>query len=551
MKEWQRGLLIIAIVLLGAGEVLWRMQSVDTQLHGQIVANQAARRAMSRRQVAALPKGHEFTRAETYTFLDAAKKAEALADPLQRCLAYPDPPGSHWSHDTVVAYCEYRTQPVPTFAEVATLIRAGKAAEVDRRFARMLQAQLGDADAHGRLDRAFYEDFENGSFAIRPTLDAWKRDSPSSAFAFAASGYAYVQMATAARGGQYMSETPQSNVDAMDKLLAQADADLRQAIALDPRVTPAYTAMINAGGLSLGRAYALDAGKRGLAVAPDNNAIYGMLMWLQQPKWGGSLSGMDQLAQQAQEHAAANPLLKMLLTERPLYQVQNCHCDPAIELASYPAAIDQVPLSGYLYQAGDAARGKSYPASAVYLSEALRFNPGIDDARQQRIADLMEFDEADWALAEATRMIDAAPDDASRYMLRAQNYQNRGDYLNAEKDLDKILILAPGDPAASFNLAWLCVHQTHEWDKGWALANQLIKSHPEEGYGWMLRADIQHDQPRAGFKDTVDYFAAHFGHDARWRETSLRMQAALAMQQHAHKPGGARGASQPSARAGR
>jgi predicted Zn-dependent protease len=535
MKEWQRGLLLVAIVLLGAGEVLWKIQGVDHQLGLRVVANRAQRDVAERNASTVLPKAHEFTRPETYAFLDAAKQAESLADPLQRCLTYPDPPGSHWAHDVVVAYCNYRTQPVPTFAEVDALIRGGKAAEVDRRFAQLLQAQLTDAHAHGRLDRAFYEDFQDGSFAPRPTLDAWKRASPHSAFAFAASGYAYVQMAATARGNRYASETSQGKLDAMQKLLAQADTDLRQAIALDPRLTPAYTAMIRAGGLSLGRDYALDAGKRGLAVAPDNNAIYGMLMWLQQPKWGGSLQAMDQLAQQAQAHAAANPLLNMLLTERPLYQVQNCDCDDSVQLAAYPAALDQLPLSGYLYQAGDAAGDNHFSMSAIYLSEALRFNPGLDDARRQRIADLIEFDEADWGVAEATRLIQAEPNDASRYLLRAQNYQGQGDYPHAEQDLDKTLQLAPGNPEATYNLAWICVYQTHEWDRGWALADQLIKSHPEEGYGWTLRADIQHDQPRAGFKDTVDYFAAHFGKDERWREIALRMQASLAMQRHSGK----------------
>ncbi|HXE67203.1 MAG TPA: hypothetical protein VN630_09185, partial [Rhodanobacteraceae bacterium] len=55
-----------------------------------------------------LPQGRLFTREQTYPFLDAAKRAERITDPLQRCLAYPDPPGSHWNHDVVAAYCTYR-----------------------------------------------------------------------------------------------------------------------------------------------------------------------------------------------------------------------------------------------------------------------------------------------------------------------------------------------------------------------------------------------------------------------------------------------------------
>ena len=219
MGSGPRWLLMVAIILLGIGEWAWGIWSGMTRLH-QVSVELAKQPAPD--PLKEVGK-HLFTRAETYAFLARAKQAEAIRDPLQRCLAYPDPPGSHWSHDAVDAYCRYRYQPVLPFADIERLIRSGHAAEVDRRLAEALQAQMTQPDAHGRLDRTFYEDFENGSFDIRPTLDAWKRDSPNSAFAYAASGYAYVQMAADARGGQYIADTPQSNIDAMDKLLAQAD----------------------------------------------------------------------------------------------------------------------------------------------------------------------------------------------------------------------------------------------------------------------------------------------------------------------------------------
>jgi hypothetical protein len=53
-----------------------------------------------------------------------------------------------------------------------------------------------------------------------------------------------------------------------------------------------------------------------LAAAPDNYSIYMAAMWAREPKWGGSLEAMDELAAQARTQAAANPLLKLLLAER-------------------------------------------------------------------------------------------------------------------------------------------------------------------------------------------------------------------------------------------
>jgi hypothetical protein len=61
-----------------------------------------------------LPLAHPrvFSEQETKTFLAAVERAENIADPVQRCLAYPDPPGSHWSANAVHAYCQYRYQPI-------------------------------------------------------------------------------------------------------------------------------------------------------------------------------------------------------------------------------------------------------------------------------------------------------------------------------------------------------------------------------------------------------------------------------------------------------
>lgn len=529
MGSGPRWLLIVTVILLGIGEWAWGIWSglnQVTQMRTQLAQQPVPIHLDAARR-------HLFTRDEANTFIAAAKQAESIKDPLQRCLAYPDPPRSHWSHDAASAYCRYRYQPVISFAEVQRLIQSGHAAEVDNRLAQALQAQLTQPESHGLLDRTFYEDFNNGSFEIRPTLDAWKRDLPHSAYAYAASGYAYVQMAADARGGQYIADTPQSNIDAMDKLLSQADADLRHAIELDPRLTPAYIAMVHAGGLSLGRTYGLDAARRGLAMAPDNYSIYSMQMWLQQPRWGGSLSAMKQLADQARVHAKGNPLLVLLQSEQPFYQVDTCECDKDTELAAYPAAFDQITSSANLLSAGNAATGSKHPeVSVVYLSEALRFNQGLDDARVRRAYDLVEFDEAGWAVAEASQLIAASPRNEAALKVRGHAYEAMEDYTHAEQDFRAALALDPGDLWSLGQLGEMFVYWTRDWNKGWDIADQLIKTHPENPYGWRLRATIQEKQPRAGLKDTVEYFEAHFGNDPALAKEATRMRSELTLQTH-------------------
>ena len=530
MGSGPRWLLIVAIVLLGIGEWAWGIWTGMTRFthvqftHAVNVDIPAPHLDPAKR--------HLFTREEANTFLAAAKQAEAIKDPLQRCLAYPDPPRSHWSHAAVAAYCHYYYQPVLPFSEVQSLIQSGNAAELDRRLAAALLAQQTQPDSRGLLDRIYRQDFRNGSFDIRPALDTWKRDSPKSAFAWAASGVAYVAMAADARGGGYMRDTPQSSVDSMDRLLAQADGDLRQAIALDAKVTPAYIAMINADGMRSGTG--TDAAARhGLAVAPDNYSIYSIYMWSKQPKWGGSLAAMRSLASRAQVHARDNPLLVLLQSEEPFYEVDNCECDKDTELAAYPAAFDQLASSKDLASAGNAADGSKHPeVLVIYLSEALRFDPSLDEERVRRAFALVDFDEAAWAVTEASQLIAASPRNAGAFRVRAHAYEGMNDYAHAEQDFRAALALGPDDLWTLSQLGDMFVNWTHEWDKGWDVADQLIKAHPEEPYGWILRASIQADQPRPGLKDTVEYFEAHFNNTPHLRRMATRLRTALTLQTH-------------------
>lgn len=540
MKSLLRWLLIIAAVVLVSAARLWLGQEMKARLPSAV--KEAA--AESRVQIQAgqkakpLPKGPLFSREETYAFLDAAKRAEGITDPLQRCLAYSDPPHSHWARDAVVAYCKYRNQPIITFAEVKRLVQSGQAAELDHRFAQALREQEAQPDAKGRLDRIFYEDFENGSFDIRPTLDAWKRQSPDSAFAYAASGYAYVQMAFAARGDKYISKTPQSNIESMNRLAIEADADLRHAIELNPKVTPAYTAMIDLGGLALGRDYAMSAAKRGLAVAPDDFAILDVLMWFEQPNWYGSVGAMELLAAKAQIRAGSNPLLKLLLPEPDLYRADHCECHGNIELAAYSGSLGNLARSGFLLDAGDTARDDADPQMmAVYLSEALRFNRELDGARIERIYDLIEFDEAAWALEEGKQMVAAHPQDEAALKARGAAYEANNDYIDAARDWRTAADLEPDDLWPLVKLGYLYFGEEHQPDEAGKVAERLVHAHPESPAGWALLAQVQEQQHRPQLEATTDYIETHFGNSPAMKVLIAHMRTVLAQQARAHGSG--------------
>jgi hypothetical protein len=526
MTSLQRGLLIVGIVLLGAGEWIWAVRTqIIPALEQQAQwlppdAPPPVKQALSR---------HTFTRDEGYAFVAAMKKAEAITDPLQRCLAYPDPPGSHWTRDTVVAYCHYRLPPLLSFNEMQTLIQDGKSAELDRRLAAVLQAQQADP-AGGQFDRIYKEAFRSRSFDIRPTLDAWKRYSPDSAFALAASGFDYVSMAWDARGGKWMKDTPDDAVSAMDNLLRQADSDLRRAITLNPKLGPAYAGLMNAGALSYGHRYVDAAFKEALIAVPDDFEIYNMAMWTREPNWGGSIKAMDQLAAVAQQHAKANPMMRIMLSSRPFYQAWNCDCTHEAEMAAYPQAADELILSTDLIRIGNlAADYRDQTMTLIYASEALRFTPDDEKVRVNRAYALMDYDEAAWAATDMTQLLVRAPKNGYALDARAHAYEGLEDYVNAEKDLRALIAMNPRDPRPLAELGSMLVNTAHEWDKGWDVANALMLDQPKSAYGWILRASIQENQPRAGLDLTADYLDTHFGNDPQMAKMLVRMRGAIAL----------------------
>ena len=473
---------------------------------------------------------HIFSDAELRTFLAAADKAETINDPLQRCLAYPDPPGSHWTHAAVVAYCQYRTTPFITFDQVKSLIEQGKSSELDRVMADALKAQYTAPYAYGRLERIFAADFDNGSLDIRPILDAWKRDSPNSAFAYAASGYAYVAMAHTARGGDYINRTSQDKVDAMDRLLQRADTDLQKAISIEPRITPVYAAMIHAGGLELGNEYAVNAARQGLRQDPGSWLIYRELLWLGTPQWGGSLALLHRISADAATHATMNPLLAMEKNAALVYEanVGNCDCGLPTLPYEFPYVLDELASSTALAAAGRTSWQQNMPSIAVvYLSEALRFAPGMTDARFQRVGALADAGVADAALREINQLLAIDSHNYDDYQQRAYIYLLQHDYVNAEKDLDTMLTLKPADRWSLEQLASMYVNQTHQWDKGWDVAGQLIQDVPDDPEGWVFRATIEQQQPRDGLAGTVNDAINHFGNDPRQRVVLARLKRML------------------------
>ena len=469
-----------------------------------------------------------FSPVEVDQFLAKAREAEALKDPLQRCLAYPDPPRSHWNADAIKAYCQYHHLAIIDLAQLHALIENGHSAELDRRLGKALQAQLTRPESQGLVDHIYQNVFGNGSMELRYLLDAWKRDSPRSAFAYAASGMAYAAMASEARGTDYIRNTPPDAILAMDRLTEEADADLRRALALDPRLTPTYATMMKIGRMALGRRYALDARAAGFKVAPANFYLYGEASALAEPKWGGSMAELQALRKQALLHARQNPLLYLVATETSLseFDFYSCRCATPPELARVMDVLARPASYMTLASAGDSADfAQERGIAAVYYSEAIRFGARPND-RLSRAFELVPLGYPSWAHDEITAVAPALPNRAAVYRGLAYADLQLEENTRAMGELEQAVRLDNTDAWAWDSLGALYADKA-QWDKAWDAADQLIRLQPDDPDGWRLRAQVQIEQPRAGLADTVQAFTTRFGGRKDQRDALEHMREAL------------------------
>lgn len=261
-----------------------------------------------------------------------------------------------------------------------------RAVEIDSAFDELVKQNAGLVRPQETIWRSMTDNFQGTTKQIRSMMDDWKRQSPHSALAYAASAYVYKTMAGKARGSNSGDSTPQASFDAMHALLVQAKQDLATAVELDPSLTTAYALMVNVGTLDGDPAYATEGARRGLAVDSASFAIYDVLTMAVMPRWGGSRKLQQELIESAKKQAEKNPLL---LTVRAsvlmdVYDLGRCDCQTAEDRMAYLDVFDQVATARDLLNAGENAKSNHQPELAyVYLSEALRFYP-MDDVLQDR-----------------------------------------------------------------------------------------------------------------------------------------------------------------------
>ena|SRR6478672_1189528 len=343
--------------------------------------------------------------AEYAAYVAAMRKADAITDPLQRCLAYPDLPGNTWPAGAAKARCTMFLTPARYSLDAidATLKKPGGAAELETAFAALLEAHFKEPAQREQISIALMvfrdADLEKAERIAR----AWRAAAPDSAFARVALGHVLARRGWNARGTDYVGKTPAENLKKMSGYFVDAAKEYMAALEGTSRLLPACEGL-----MAIGRQSSDDlqtyATERCLYIDPTSYYVVDELMTAAEPRWGGSEQAMKSVAAYAQEKAAINPVLSVFASHAAYYEIERMDDGDEQAIAVLAPAALQVPNAAYLREAGGAylRKGDDWKALA-FLSQALRFMPGYAQESRFRALVLRRLGESKWARADAER----------------------------------------------------------------------------------------------------------------------------------------------------
>jgi len=432
------------------------------------------------------------------SFMAEVVQTSKIADPLQRCLRMPDPPGSHWHADGVAAYCRYRYRPSMTLAEFRRLIADGKGAEVDRIMGDYQRAQAEDPSDQSRLDGAFYRmGLTEYTPETRRAVDAWKRQRPQSAFAVAASGFQYHAAAWAARGEEAARDTPEEKWAAMRKLAVLARAELDRAAGMQPTIPLVSADRFSLGKLTGDEAYAEEALASGRVAAPGAMSPRLIQSSMSGSNWG---AGPPALLSQASDAAAiANrfPLLWVAVGRARM----KAATDPSLQdgaKANFLAAAVEVATAVDLGALAERAyRDGKFSQALILAVEAWRFDDGEPNALYVIGFASQHARYEDWA---RTTLKDAArnhPDALEVARNAGVALLALKEPMEAERLLSNAIQRDPDDVWTLTQLGFFYLNSAHRYDKASAIASSLIRLDDDNPDGYALRtfAQIETDDP--------------------------------------------------------
>lgn len=303
--------------------------------------------------------------------------AEAVVDPIERCLAYPTPPEFDWSQATMRLLCLDMWQAVTHLPKLKRMIDAKDWPGLETHYAALLQRHYAGDDPEFILYRSFpLHSWGNDAEADRYTTQ-WLDGAPDSAYAHMARGMVLMDRAMTAGDGGPPGLLASARARAAAHLAEQAERILRRASELEPRLLPAYRERLTAAML-IGDAEAqqrlLD---QALAQSPQSYYLRERYMETYVPPWHMPFDWMQPIAEKAAPYLQKNPRLHLLRARAASWKGRE-YLDLGLDgnaLDAYRAGLPSGPDAHMLFTAADIAHREGHHLQAImYWTQTMRFS---------------------------------------------------------------------------------------------------------------------------------------------------------------------------------
>jgi hypothetical protein len=325
---------------------------------------------------------------------------DAEPDRLTRCLEYPDPPGVQWNAGEVKSFCHFQFDPILTLSQIKTLLDSKGSSSLESYF-EGLRREQNNPNTSWKLDEAFRRTFLCACKDARDVADAWLSHSPDSLWANVASGLQYSAAAGEARGTDYVQDTGPERMARMTALDIKAAAVLARVLKTHPDVTPAIDTMIWVDSREGHAQQARDRLAAALRDHPGSLSLHQTAATMYQGKWLGSDAEVASEKLLAQQDAAKNPLLIMVVSQID-WRARSCYGDctwAKSDIDSMNQIGPSLPVLRQLVRLHTSAG--DYAAVAIDASEILRLSSTSEVAiRTQRGLARLHMQDLDGAEAD-------------------------------------------------------------------------------------------------------------------------------------------------------
>lgn len=387
-------------------------------------------------------KRYESIPAPWRDYLLQARTAERIADPLQRCLAFPDLPGNQWPEGHAEAHCRSHFADEPlTVARIGEMLDRGETKQLETMLDTRLQRHFSADDFSEIIHDDLKFDLDDAGNA-RHVAEKWIELAPQSAYANLAFANVLRFSAWEARGGEVAAKTPKENMRRMSELAQQALSHFRKAIDLEPKLMPAYEGLINLAKLDsldeVGEQALKSAGK----LDPTCSQVIFEHMGSLDPSWGGSYEQQLAYANSISRHITKRPQLAVYLGNpyEDLGSIRVRDEEFTVEtLQILEAAIFLGSGEWALHNAAIVV-GKLTDAKPdmwkrlAYLLQESRFREIDHWGMRETAIHLIHMSEPAWSLKYSLRANDLEPNDLSGRHNTAIAYMDMGRIDDAERE---------------------------------------------------------------------------------------------------------------------